>query len=287
MNNFSNIIGHGEFDVSLVKYKNKNVIKKAVKNKFDYVSEKRLYLQMSKQAGFSHMNFIDENIIIPKIINTGITDLKYYFTMEYYNSYNYIEFFELNDYKFLLKRLNNLINFIETNIKYSLNIHKFDHTKMFFDKYDDIKLKLWGDFDFTLVDKIFNNIKKINVPHGQNHGDLTFSNILFGRNGKNIILIDFLDCFIESPLNDIIKLRQDTKHKWIYNVYNSNVDKIRMNILFDKMDNIIHKTFSKYDFYIENEKYFSILNLLRILPYAKTDKIKNYIKNELKEKYEV
>ncbi len=33
-------------------------------------------------------------------------------------------------------------------------------------------------------------------------------------------MIDFLDSFIETPLMDIVKLRQDTKYNWSYLLVN-------------------------------------------------------------------
>ena len=56
--------------------------------------------------------------------------------------------------------------------------------------------------------RVFDALSDMLIPVGTCHGDLTFSNILF--NGNNYYLIDFLDSFIESPLLDIVKLRQDT-----------------------------------------------------------------------------
>lgn len=298
MENFSNILSHGEYKVYLTTDKNGNKVVRKEANGSD-ASKARLVMSVEKQKKLYNSIKYFKNISVPNILHyswlyfdkpkqTSFSiDGGYWFDMEYYNSHDYIEFTEISDIKTIYKYLDNIIDFIDINIKHSLSIHYFDHTDLFLRKYEDLRMKLWGEINFKKLDNIFENINRVFVPHGPNHGDLTFSNMLFKRDDDNVVLIDFLACFLESPMNDIIKLRQDTKHKWIFNVYNRDVDVTRMNILFNKLDDIIHKHFSKYNFYLENERIFSILNLLRIYPYAKNNEIKKYILKELEEKYGV
>ena len=74
------------------------------------------------------------------------------------------------------------------------------------------------------VINLVNNFKlkilnKISIICGFNHGDLTFSNILYDIDNGIIYLIDFLDNIIETPINDIVKLIQETKHNWTLHMY--------------------------------------------------------------------
>ena len=55
----------------------------------------------------------------------------------------------------------------------------------------------------------------ITVSVGFCHGDLTFSNLLVNAKSRRIALFDFLDSFVESPLQDLAKLRQDTAYFWL------------------------------------------------------------------------
>jgi thiamine kinase-like enzyme len=48
---------------------------------------------------------------------------------------------------------------------------------------------------------------------GNCHGDFTFSNMIVSENG-DICLIDFLETFLETPLQDIAKLMQELKYYW-------------------------------------------------------------------------
>ena len=43
---------------------------------------------------------------------------------------------------------------------------------------------------------------KIELPEGFCHGDLTLSNLLF--NNDDIVIIDFLDTFLDSTIQDIV-----------------------------------------------------------------------------------
>lgn len=52
----------------------------------------------------------------------------------------------------------------------------------------------------------------IMFPMGICHGDLTLNNILYLN--ESIYLIDFLQTFLETPLQDAVKLDQDFKYGW-------------------------------------------------------------------------
>lgn len=120
----------------------------------------------------------------------------------------------------------------------------------------------------------------ITIPVGLCHGDLTFSNILF--NGNNYYLIDFLDSFVETPLQDIVKIRQDTAHRWSQLMYTKRYDAVRLHIVLDKIDREIDTYFSnKYQWYRDYYQVMQLMNILRILPYAHEVKVIEYLKNTL------
>jgi thiamine kinase-like enzyme len=52
-------------------------------------------------------------------------------------------------------------------------------------------------------------------PIGPCHGDLTLSNLILDP-VAGITLIDFLDTFLESPLQDVAKLKQDFVYGWSF-----------------------------------------------------------------------
>lgn len=125
----------------------------------------------------------------------------------------------------------------------------------------------------AVMDQVGNMV----LPVGMCHGDLTFSNILF--NGNNYYLIDFLDSFIESPLLDIVKIRQDTSYLWSTLMYNKPFDKVRLSIISEKIDVAIDEYFSgRYQWYRDYYMPLQLMNFLRILQYGHDDKVISYLK---------
>ena len=89
--------------------------------------------------------------------------------------------------------------------------------------------------------------------------------------------------FIETPLFDIIKIRQDTKYFWSLKMMNINIDVNKIKIVLNNLDKKIDSYFKKYKFY--NSKlydYFEIINLLRILQYCKLPEVKDFLLKCLK-----
>lgn len=121
---------------------------------------------------------------------------------------------------------------------------------------------------------------QIEIPMGKCHGDLTFSNILF--NGNNYYLIDFLDSFLESPLLDLVKIRQDSQYEWSRLMYEGEVDLVRLSIISQKIDKEIDTFYSQYQWYRDYYHVFQLMNFLRILQYAKEEKVITYLKNVIK-----
>jgi hypothetical protein len=129
-------------------------------------------------------------------------------------------------------------------------------------------------------EKSFNNMPEtIEMPIGVCHGDLTFSNILF--TSTNYYFIDYLDSFIETPIQDIVKLRQDTKYFWSTMMYKKKYDIVRLNMIFKYIDDKINDHFSNNEYYYRNYDRLQLMNILRILPYVKEEKIRDFVLNIL------
>ena len=91
---------------------------------------------------------------------------------------------------------------------------------------------------------------------------------------QDLYLIDFLDDFINTPIFDIIKLRQDLKYKYILEIYKGTYDKIKIEQIFKHFDGLITNAYERYNLYF---KYFDIMNFLRILQYSKNSNLDNYL----------
>lgn len=245
----------------------------------------RLALQARKQQEAGKTRY--QHIRIPEIVSLEQTPTETIVKMPYVYSKNFIEFFEQAGFEQIDYLINALTYYIDDEIAHS-PVQKVS-ASVFHTKMDEIKTKcsrnaiFEGDAETVELlersEKVFNSLPEyVEIPVGVCHGDLTFSNILF--NGNNYYLIDFLDNFIETPLQDICKLRQDTAYRWSQLMYTKKFDAVRLHIICDKIDKAIDEHFSsKYEWYRQYYHIMQLMNILRIFPYAKEQRVVDYLKN--------
>ena len=246
----------------------------------------RLRLQAEKQkaaAAVAH-----QHIRVPQVYDIAHDDKSVVVKMQYVYSKNFVEFFNHAGFE----QVEYLIGALKYFIEYEVGQCKLEQVSasVFQDKFTEIASKVSVNplyANDALIESIisrssavFQNLTELLIPVGLCHGDLTFSNILF--NGNNYYLIDFLDSFVETPLQDIVKIRQDTAYRWSQLMYSKQYDDVRLRIVFDKIDKEIDRYFSaKYSWYRDYYKVMQLMNVLRILPYAHEDKVIAYLKNIL------
>lgn len=248
----------------------------------------RLVLQAEKQRVAAEIAY--PHIRVPKIYDIDRTETTVTVKMQYVYSKNFIEFFEQAGFE----QIDYLIGAIKYFIEYEISQSNLQSVpaSIFQNKFREIKQKCKANPLFetdqriisilTLSEKIFANLQDIQIPVGLCHGDLTFSNILF--NGNNYYLIDFLDSFIETPLQDIVKIRQDTQYRWSQLMYTKQYDAVRLHIILDKIDHEINSYFNnKYPWYSEYYQIMQLMNILRILPYAHEEKVIEFLKDTLED----
>lgn len=244
----------------------------------------RLALQAKKQQAAGQTKY--QHIRIPEIVSLEQTATETIVKMPYIYSKNFIEFFEQAGFEQIDYLINALTYYIDDEIAHS-PVQKVS-TSVFHTKMDEIKAKcsrnaiFEGDAEtielLSCSEKVFKSLPEyVEIPVGVCHGDLTFSNILF--NGNNYYLIDFLDNFIETPLQDICKLRQDTAYRWSQLMYTKKFDAVRLHIICDKIDKAIDEHFNgKYEWYRQYYHIMQLMNILRIFPYAKEQRVVDYLK---------
>lgn len=244
----------------------------------------RLLLQAKKQQKAGEQEY--QHIRIPKIERIVQDENHVSVIMEYVYSRNFIEYFESAGFEQIAYFIKALKLFIDREIKVSPI--KEVESRVVLDKLTSVEEKVKNnpklqddeirklmkasheEFYATITDK------SILLPVGLCHGDLTFSNILF--NGNNYYLIDFLDSFIESPLMDIVKIRQDSAYGWSQLMYIHDFDKIRLKLICRKIDQEIDDYFGRYEWYRKYYKIMQLMNFLRVLQYAKEKKVIDYLK---------
>ena len=277
------IKGHSGCQIDIVNGGNSLFINKSTDDK-KYIP--RLYKQAVKQRNASKIAY--QHIRVPEIYEIEHMDEYLNIKMEYIYSKNYVDYFEDAGFDQISYFIKALKIFVDSEIKSSkiTSVSK----NIIIDKYNDVCDKIAknkfisNDTEINVILKkssiIFNGLDEvINVPVGQCHGDLTFSNILF--NGNNYYLIDFLDSFLESPLLDIVKIRQDSNYGWSQLMYEHEFDTVRMKIISDKIDEEIDSYYRKYEWYNKYYRIFQLMNLLRVIQYAKKEKIVIFLKKAL------
>lgn len=274
------IQGHSGCDIAIVHEDNELFIHKSTHDA-GYVP--RLVNQANKQIAASRIEY--QNIRVPKIFDVAQSDTSAVIKMEYIYSRNFIEHFEQAGFE--------QIKYLIGAIKYFIDLEIANSTmqtvpsNILTDKMADVARKVEKNIHLKDDDEaqelvrqstvVMNGVGDMVMPVGMCHGDLTFSNILF--NGNNYYLIDFLDSFIESPLLDIVKIRQDTAYLWSTLMYHKPFDKVRLSIISEKIDTAIDEYFTgKYEWYRKYYMPLQLMNFLRILQYGKEDKVIAYLK---------
>ena len=277
------IRGHSGCQIDIVNGGDSLFINKSTRDK-NYIP--RLYKQALKQCNASKIAY--QHIRVPKIYGIERMDEYLNIKMEYIYSKNYVDYFEDAGFDQISYFIKALKIFIDSEIENSkmTPINK----NVVINKYNDVCDKvakndfISKDTDIKIILEkssiVFNELdEEINIPVGQCHGDLTFSNILF--NGNNYYLIDFLDSFLESPLLDLVKIRQDSNYGWSKLMYGHDFDSVRMRIISDKIDKEIDIYYSNYDWYNKYYSTFQLMNFLRVIQYAKEERTVAFLKNVL------
>ena len=274
------IQGHSGCDIAIVYEDNELHIHKSTHDA-GYVP--RLVNQANKQIAASHREY--QNIRVPKIFDVERSDTQATIKMEYIYSKNFVEYFENAGFEQIKYLIGAITYFVDLEINASSM--QVVPANVLTDKMADVARKVAGNTHLQddseaqeLVrrsQEVMDRVGDMTMPVGTCHGDLTFSNILF--NGNNYYLIDFLDSFIESPLLDIIKIRQDTAYLWSTLMYSKPFDKVRLSIVSEKIDKAIDDYFSAhYQWYRQYYMPLQLMNFLRILQYAHDEKVIAYLK---------
>lgn len=236
--------GHSNY---ILKLKNNLV------SKTSYNGDSRLHVSAIKQKQFKSDFFKSPNVI--DINENG-------FSMEYIQGQSFSQFLTSATKRDLDNLIYRIDGYLQERIIGEMNMP----IQILKDK-----LALLSDCEKLLP--VLSNKEFVKVKVGLTHGDLTFSNMIFA---EDIYLIDFLDSYIESPTIDIVKLRQDTHLYWSLNMVDEAVDLTKIKIGLNYIDNWLTDKYPVKDYEL-----FQIINLLRIYPYTKDDKVIHYLKKNI------
>ena len=196
----------------------------------------------------------------PKILNR----CNEYYDIEYIENIDTVNYLLHNGPVELLDFITNVVDTLA-----SKNTGTKDYSNVFYEKTKFISE--YKELKFT-QDELLKRLES-NVLCTNYFGDLSLDNILFDTKKKEFVLIDGLTSVYDSYVFDLAKLSQDIKHKWF--IRNKT---IYINHQLNYLDKALTKKYPKY-----SNPYYSILMLLRILPYHKTEKDKNFILKRVNE----
>lgn len=219
-------------------------------------------------------------IIVPRVVEYDDQS----FTMEHLQMLDAIEFLERANPTTIQNRLQVLFAFLQWELE-SSQIQQVA-PEVFIAKIISIReqtsKKIWQSYYEPYTNQIESFIiKPILLPLGFCHGDLTFSNLMFAIDDNQVGLIDFLDSFIESPLIDLVKLRQDTRFHWTDIRYLHNHDRGKIFVVNQWIDQLLCKRFSEW---INSNSFWvlEMFNYLRIAPYCITNEDHEFLANALR-----
>lgn len=246
----------------------------------------RLYQQALKQQRAGEQEY--QYIRVPQIVDIERQTDTMMMKMEYVYSHNFIDHFEAAGFEQVNYFVKAIHLFLKREIEQSIMTDV--PRSMIIEKFEDVKSKINQNVLLCMDEEIKYLLQQseirfkvlpevLEIPVGCCHGDLTFSNILF--NGNNYYLIDFLDSFIESPLLDMVKIRQDTRYRWSTLMYEGKFDETRFHIVSDTIDHQLDGAFKQYIWYRTFYHTLQLMNFLRILQYAKEKKIVAYLKKTI------
>ena len=245
--------GHSGFGIELV---DERTIRKSASR----AGADRLERQIEKQTRF-HQGLQHDKVRTPKIFRCGKTDDSFHADMEFIVAKDFIQFLSEADRRSLDGFLGTITDFIRRNLA---RCETVDVSKQVLEKLGELAVKKvpvkYIEAARSLCDE------PVLVPVGPCHGDLTLSNILF--KGDSLYLLDFLDCYVESPLQDIVKLRQDTRFGWSLELYQAEFNRAKIQIALRYLDHKLAATFQSEDWHARHYELFQLVNLMRVLPYC-------------------
>lgn len=251
MHKLKNLKGLSGCTIELWQHKNGKYLVKKVSASIAY--NKRLIAQLEKQQKFSL-----KGIETPEIYEKGYDENGlFYFFMEYIHGVTMAEYLRLNNFKKTLDvfdlLLDHVLNGCQTAMEYISSTPVAD-------KIDELILKLP---DHTqLLQRMKRSIPS-SIPKSQPHGDLTFENVMIGHN-NHIYFIDFLDGFAETAYADIGKLNQELGLYWSVR-FDHTPDLV---LLYNKLNEHFQKISEERGVNKQTSIFFSLLSILRILPYT-------------------
>jgi hypothetical protein len=261
--------------ISIVSDKEKSlVIKKFYKN-FERVKKNIL-----KQRQFTEIIEDTLRISSVKVNDLLIKNSSIELSMNFIDGYNGADFI-LNGDRSLSQFIDKTLSFLlkhEISQSFTDNISSDIFQVKFNEIKNEIKINHFDDL-FTCIQKKISNLPSLlEFPVGRCHGDLTLENIIY-NSYDGIVLIDFIDTFLESPLQDVAKINQDLIFGW--SARNTSASFQVKSTLFAVASYPAYAS-QLFTLYPEQIKILTLFSLIRILPYLRDANTEQWLNKNLR-----
>ena len=274
--------GHSGCKLFLIREDNSSKVKCVRKVSKDISYNKRLETQAIKQDQFSSKIFN-----IPNVIESSMLEKLFYFDMEYISGHTVASKIGTMDMRTIEELSQNIFDFIIENSQNKTPSSQ-SNKEIFLPKIDSLNELLATKKEFRRLSKTFDllyNYPWSRIQKTQSHGDLTLENILITEKGHKIFVIDFLDSFFESWIGDISKTLLDLLIGWSFRekILKNNLTENEEIRMFFLKQSFIQKvnTLDESSHIWEDVHAFLILDLLRIIPYTKNERIYAFLLDKL------
>jgi len=272
------ILGNSGCKVQIKRRNSRLIVEKAAMDPRD---SGRLKLQIQKQHRARKDNELPF-IRIPEVLHEDETTNHYRAEMEYVYFYDSLTYFSSASIPAIDAVANLVFAYVDAEIANSIlsRVPK----QLIIRKLESIRARLQDAPVAARYKPLFDWLEGevaikpyIELPMGRCHGDLTFSNIMIARDASSLALIDFLDSFIDSPIIDLAKLRQDTLFHWTLLMGEGVEDPVRFMQIMRYLDRQVSDRYEIYDWYKNNIYLLLALNMMRIAPYARTPAVHDFL----------
>lgn len=113
--------------------------------------------------------------------------------------------------------------------------------------------------------KLSSEFQESIIPVGDCHGDFSLENIVFVNSSNSLVMLDFLDSPMSTPMIDLGRFWLDINYGWWQN---NHLESTTSWINRKKIRRTIVKVVEKYDLSLYQVEQFAFLSALRIMPYT-------------------
>jgi hypothetical protein len=217
----------------------------------------RLVLQAEKQIAFYKQDAFPF-VKTPEITNVyaGTANELAFIEMKYIFGKDILSFLQGTDIATINRFIENILSYMD---------HIFKNVKVGSTESVAHKVEQIAAMTFPRKERIMRTLRtppKEELLVGECHGDLTMANMI--HTDSTMYLVDFLNTYVNSPILDLLSVRQDTYHLWSCHLHETYPCRV-----VETLKYIDEELRTKYGWVLKNGwyRYLSLMNYVRMYPF--------------------